>query len=156
SPAPQADPEPPSEPTADAVGATPAVAPPPAEPDAAPTPSAPRSSPAPAAATTRPESDAGAAVSAARTAESAAASTLPAAAQVGPNGELPLPRVIAIANQKGGAGKTTTAVNLGAALAEAGLRVLVVDLDPQGNATTGLGVNPRDVEHSIYDVLMHD
>ena len=53
-------------------------------------------------------------------------------------------------------GKTTTAVNLGAALAESGLRVLVVDLDPQGNATTGLGINPRDVNASIYDVLMQD
>ena len=71
-------------------------------------------------------------------------------------GELPLPRVIAIANQKGGVGKTTTAVNLGAALAEAGFRVLVVDLDPQGNASTGLGINPRDVESSIYNVLMND
>jgi chromosome partitioning protein len=67
-----------------------------------------------------------------------------------------LPRVIAIANQKGGVGKTTTAVNLGAALAEADFRVLVVDLDPQGNATTGLGVNPRDVQYSIYDVIMND
>ena len=65
-----------------------------------------------------------------------------------------LPRVIAIANQKGGVGKTTTAVNLGAALAELGFRVLVVDLDPQGNATTGLGLNPRDVTGSIYDVIM--
>ena len=71
-------------------------------------------------------------------------------------GELPLPRVIAIANQKGGVGKTTTAVNLGAALAEAGFRVLVVDLDPQGNASTGLGINPRDVESSVYDVIMTD
>jgi chromosome partitioning protein len=67
---------------------------------------------------------------------------------------LQLPRVIAIANQKGGVGKTTTAVNLGAALAEQGFRVLVVDLDPQGNATTGLGLNPRDVTTSIYDVVM--
>jgi chromosome partitioning protein len=69
---------------------------------------------------------------------------------------LEIPRMIAIANQKGGVGKTTTAVNLGAALAESGLRVLVVDLDPQGNASTGLGINPRDVNASIYDVLMHD
>jgi len=67
---------------------------------------------------------------------------------------LVLPRVVAIANQKGGVGKTTTAVNLGAALAEEGFRVLVVDLDPQGNASTGLGLNPRDVTSSIYDVLM--
>jgi chromosome partitioning protein len=63
---------------------------------------------------------------------------------------------MAVANQKGGVGKTTTAVNLGAALAELGYRVLVVDLDPQGNATTGLGVNPRNLEHSVYDVIMHD
>jgi chromosome partitioning protein len=68
----------------------------------------------------------------------------------------PLPRVMAIANQKGGVGKTTTAVNLGAALAELGYRVLVVDLDPQGNATTGLGVNARNLDTSIYDVILHD
>ncbi|MGH9074588.1 MAG: ParA family protein [Acidimicrobiales bacterium] len=67
-----------------------------------------------------------------------------------------LPRVIAIANQKGGVGKTTTAVNLGAALAELGYRVLVIDLDPQGNATTGLGINARNLELSIYDVIMRD
>jgi chromosome partitioning protein len=63
---------------------------------------------------------------------------------------------MAIANQKGGVGKTTTAVNLGAALAELGYRVLVVDLDPQGNATTGLGINARNLQSSIYDVLLND
>ena len=63
-------------------------------------------------------------------------------------------RVIAIANQKGGVGKTTTAVNLGACLAEIGFRTLVVDLDPQGNASTGLGINPRALEASMYDVLL--
>jgi chromosome partitioning protein len=68
----------------------------------------------------------------------------------------PLPRIIAIANQKGGVGKTTTAVNLGASLAELHYRVLVVDLDPQGNATTGLGINARSLESSIYDVILHD
>ena len=68
----------------------------------------------------------------------------------------PLPRVIAVANQKGGVGKTTTTVNLGATLAELDRRVLVIDLDPQGNATTGLGVNSRTLDSSIYDVLLND
>lgn len=68
----------------------------------------------------------------------------------------PLPRSIAIANQKGGVGKTTTAVNLGACLAELGYRTLVCDLDPQANASTGLGINPRDVAASMYDVMLND
>ncbi len=76
---------------------------------------------------------------------------------LGPGPEpITLPRVLAIANQKGGVGKTATAVNLGAALADLGFRVLVVDLDPQGNATTGLGISHRNVEGTIYDVIMND
>ncbi|HEX3460242.1 MAG TPA: AAA family ATPase [Acidimicrobiales bacterium] len=68
----------------------------------------------------------------------------------------PLPRILAVANQKGGVGKTTTSVNLGAALAELGFRILVIDLDPQGNATTGLGIDARNFERSMYDVIMRD
>lgn len=67
-----------------------------------------------------------------------------------------LPRIIAVANQKGGVGKTTSTVNIGAALAEMGLRVLLVDLDPQGNASTGVGIETRGLEHSLYHVLMQD
>ena len=63
------------------------------------------------------------------------------------------PRVLAIANQKGGVGKTTTAINLGTALAAIGEDVLIVDLDPQGNASTGLGIDRRNRRHSTYDVL---
>ncbi len=84
------------------------------------------------------------------------ADPLPPPAAGRPSMRRPLPRVMAIANQKGGVGKTTTAVNLGAAMAELGYRVLVVDLDPQGNATTGLGINPRGLSASIYDVLLND
>src|SRR5882672_11583596 len=62
-------------------------------------------------------------------------------------------RVLALANQKGGVGKTTTAINLGTALAAIGEQVLIVDLDPQGNASTGLGIERRSRRTSTYDVL---
>ncbi len=69
--------------------------------------------------------------------------------------ESTLSRIIALVNQKGGVGKSTTTVNLGAALAVLGKRVLVVDLDPQGNTTTGLGINKAEIKRDIYDLLMH-
>src|SRR5579863_1147979 len=65
-------------------------------------------------------------------------------------------RVIAIVNQKGGVGKSTTAVNLGASLATLGRKTLVVDIDPQGNATTGLGINKRGLTSCVYSVLLAD
>jgi chromosome partitioning protein len=65
-------------------------------------------------------------------------------------------RIVAVANQKGGVGKTTTAINVSAALARRGQRVLLVDIDPQGNSTTGLGIEKSAVERCMYDVLLKD
>ncbi|WP_342563671.1 AAA family ATPase [Paenibacillus sp. FSL R7-0345] len=65
-------------------------------------------------------------------------------------------KIIAIANQKGGVGKTTTSVNLGAGMAKLGKRVLLVDIDPQGNTTSGVGVNKADVANCIYDILINE
>ncbi len=79
--------------------------------------------------------------------------------QVLSNTQLPLPtttRVFTVANQKGGVGKTTSTVNLAAALARSGARVLVIDLDPQGNASTALGVEHRAETASVYDVIIND
>ena len=63
-------------------------------------------------------------------------------------------RTIVVANQKGGVGKTTTAINLAASLAELGQRVLVADMDPQGNTTSGLGIDKENVENTVYELML--
>src|SRR5271154_2111698 len=91
----------------------------------------------------------------------------PQAGELGPTGRpysaFPVPepllehgpaRIIAVCNQKGGVGKTTTTITLGAALAEQGRRVLLVDFDPQGALSVGLGIQPHDIDSTIYNLLM--
>ena len=65
-------------------------------------------------------------------------------------------RIIAVANQKGGVGKTTTAINLSACLAEAGKKVLTVDMDPQGNTTSGLGIDKNGIENTVYELILDE
>src|SRR5271170_7463500 len=93
--------------------------------------------------------------------------TEPQAGELGPTGRpySPFPnpeplmqhgpaRIVAVCNQKGGVGKTTTTINLGAALAEQGRRMLLVDFDPQGALSVGLGIQPHDIDSTVYNLLM--
>jgi chromosome partitioning protein len=90
-----------------------------------------------------------------RSARSWSATSRKSGAGFRPRGLIQISRIIALVNQKGGVGKSTTTVNLGAALAVLGQKVLVVDLDPQGNTSTGLGVNKSELKRDVYDLLLH-
>ena len=65
-------------------------------------------------------------------------------------------RVIAVANQKGGVGKTTTSINLSSSLVELGKKVLTIDMDPQGNTTSGLGIDKNEIESTVYELLLDE
>lgn len=65
-------------------------------------------------------------------------------------------RIIAIANQKGGVGKTTTSINLSSCLSEAGKNILVIDLDPQGNTTSGFGIDKNEIENTVYELMLDE
>ena len=71
-----------------------------------------------------------------------------------PSSSNPIPRIITVANQKGGVGKTTTAINVATCLAEIGNKVLIVDFDPQANATSAVGIEPGTFQESIYEILL--
>ena len=79
---------------------------------------------------------------------------LPAFPEPKPLAEHGPARIVAVCNQKGGVGKTTTTINLGAALAERGRRMLLVDFDPQGALSVGLGIQPHDIDSTVYNLLM--
>ena len=68
--------------------------------------------------------------------------------------KLEMGRIIAVANQKGGVGKTTTAINLSSCLAEAGKKILTIDMDPQGNTTSGLGLDKNEMESTVYELML--